>query len=109
MSGDSGDTRGDAKTYSLELTQLFDRVIYLLSTGPLWVDDGFGVVENYNHLPRGQEGSQGPQVFGVLYPRADGLGELAEEMSVRRRESVATDETTVFAEPFLDTVVVEDG
>ena len=42
-------------------------------------------------------------------PRTDDLGELAEEMSARRGELVATDEPTVGSKPFLDAIMMEDG
>ena len=51
----------------------------------------------------------GGQILGVVNPRADHLGESAEEMSAGGGELVATDEPTVGSEPFLDAIVVEGG
>ena len=45
----------------------------------------------------------------MFYPCTNGLGELSQEMSARGRELIAADESTVVAEPMLDTTVVEDG
>ena len=109
MSGDGGDPRGDTKTYSLKLAQLFDPSIYLRGACRLWVEDRFGIVQDYDHLLRGEEGLQGCQIFRVLDPCPDGLGESIEEVSERCSESVATNESSVRSESFLDPVVVEDG
>ena len=49
------------------------------------------------------------QVLRVFDVSTDDLGESAEEMSGRSREFVATYESTVFAKPSFDTIVVKDG
>ena len=54
-------------------------------------------------------GSQRCQIFGVFDPGTNDLGESGEEMETRSWESVATDESTVLAKPFLDPTVVEDS
>ena len=109
MSGDGGDAGGDAEAHVLKLAQLFHHVIDLPSARPLWVEEGLSIIEDKDHLRRGQEGSQRGQILRVLEACADRLGESAEKMSARGGELVATDEPTVGSEPFLDTIVVEDG
>jgi hypothetical protein len=75
----------------------------------LRVENGLGVVEDYEHLLGGKKGPQGCQILRVFDSRTDDLGETGEEMSARSRELIATDESTVLAKPFLDAIVVEDG
>jgi len=53
VSGDVGNPGGDAKTYGFEPTQLFHHVIDFPSVRPLWVEDGFCVIEEQDYLPRG--------------------------------------------------------
>ena len=47
---------------------------------PLGVKDGFSVVEDYEHLRGGKEGSQESHIVRVFDPRTDDLGEAGEEM-----------------------------
>ena len=83
--------------------------MYLLGLGSLGVENRLGVIEEQDHLPRGQESLQRSQILGMFYPCTNGLGELSQEMSARGRELIAADESTVVTEPLLDPVVVEDG
>ena len=75
----------------------------------LWVKDGLGVVEDYEHILGGKEGSEGCHILGVLDSRTDDLGETGQEMGAGSRELIATDESPVIAKSFLDTTVVEDS
>jgi hypothetical protein len=107
--GDGCDAGGDAETYCLELTQFLHHGVDLPSASSLWVENRFGIVEDYEHLLGGQEWTQGSQILGIFDARTDDLGKAAEEMSARGRELVATNEPPVLAEPLLDPIVVEDG
>ena len=53
---DGRNTGRDAKPNVVVATQLFHHAIDLLSIRSLWVEDGFRIVENYDHLLGGQEG-----------------------------------------------------
>ena len=48
--GDSGDTGGDAKTYVLDLAQLLHYGKYLPSARSLRIEDGFGIIQDKDHL-----------------------------------------------------------
>ena len=74
----------------------------------MWVEDGLGTVEYYEHLLGGKK-AVGCQILRIFDPRTDDLGETGEEMSARSRELVATDGSTIISEPFLDAIVVEDS
>ena len=90
--GDGGDARGNAKTDVAEPSQLIHSGVDLLRTHPLGVEDGFSIVEDHEHLLRGQVLSQGGQVLGVLDACADDLGEAAKKMCVGCGELIATNE-----------------
>ena len=75
---------------------------------PLWIEDGFGVVEDDEHLPGREEGFQGRQIIGVVDPCTDDLGESGKEMKSGSWELIATNESTVVPESFDNTIMVED-
>ena len=75
----------------------------------LRVENGFGVVKDYDRLLRRQEWTQGSQIFGVFDTYPGDPGEPVEEMTSRRRELVTPYEPTTLAEPLLDTIVMEDS
>ena len=107
--GDCCDTGGDTDTYGFKLTQFIHHCVDLFVIWPLWVEDGLGIVEDYEHLLGGKEGSEGRYILGVLDSRTDDLGETGQEMRARNRELIAADEPTVTTEQFLDATVVENG
>lgn len=109
MRWDSGDTGRNAETNVVELTQLFHSAISLLPTGPLWVENGFGVVKDYENFLGGEKRSKGDQVLGVFYTGTDYFGEAPEKVGAGSWELVATNKSTVIAKPFLDATVVEDS
>ena len=73
------------------------------------VEDRFGIVENYEDLLGGKEGSEGSQIIWILDACTDDLGEPCEKVGTRRRELIATYKSAVVAKPVLDSVVMEDG
>ena len=73
------------------------------------VENGLGIIENYEHLLGGKEGSKGFHILGIFDPRTDDLGETGEEMGAGSGELVATDKSTIGAKSILDAFVVEDG
>ena len=75
----------------------------------MWVKDGFSVVEDQDHLLRGQEGLKGGQTLRIFDPCADHLGESAEEVGAGGRKLIAAKEPTVVSKSLLDALVVEDG
>ena len=75
----------------------------------MWVKDRLGIVENYEDLLGGKEGSEGSQVIGIVDACTDDLGEPCEKVSTRRRELIAADESTIVAKPVLNPAVVEDS
>ena len=106
---DGGDARGYAQTHGRQLAQLFHQVVDLPRVRSFWVQNGLGVVEDYNHLLRSQEWTQGCQIVRIIDVRASGLGEPVEEMAERRRGFVNSDEPMILAKPLLDAIVMEDG
>ena len=107
--GSSGDTGCDADTDVVESTQLLHHGIHLPCVRSPGVKNRFRIIKDYHHLLRGQERPQGCQTLGIFDPRADDIGEPAEEVRARWRELVTTNESTVMAKPLLDSIVVEDG
>ena len=55
--GDSRETGSDADAYRFELAQFIHNVIDLPSICPLRVENRLGIVEDYEHLLGGKEGS----------------------------------------------------
>ena len=106
--GNGGNTGSDAEGHGCELTQLVHHGVDLLGVGPLGVEDGLGVIEDYEHLLGDKEGSQGGETLGVFEPCTDDLRKAGEEMSTRGWELVTTDEPTIVAEPCLDATIVEN-
>ena len=109
MWGDGGDAGSNAKANVAEPTQLLHHGIHLPGIWSLRVKNGFGVIEDQNHLVRGQERSQGGEVLRILDTCADGLGEPAEKMWEGSGELVTANESAVITEPCLDASVVKDG
>ena len=81
----------------------------LLGTRRFGVENGLGVVEHYQHLRGGKQGSKWCQVLGIFDAGTDDLGQPGKEMGGRGRKLIATDESTVSAKSFFDPIVVEDG
>jgi hypothetical protein len=106
--GDCGDTGGDEEAYRFELAKFIHYRIDLLDIRSFGVENGLCVVEDYDHVLRRKEGSQGRQVVGVFNPCTDGPGDFGEEMGARSRELVAADEPTILTKSFPNPVVVED-
>ena len=73
------------------------------------VENGFCVVEDDEHLPGGQEWTEGGQILGVFDTCTDDLGKATEEMSARSWELITTNEPPVLAEPSFDAIVVKDS
>ena len=109
MRGDSGDAGGNSKANVLEVAQLFHHSVYLPGIRSLRVENGFGIVEEQDHLHRGQEWSQRSQVIRVFDACTNNLRESGEEIDTRGCELVTTNEATVIAKPGLDPIVVEDS
>ena len=109
VSGDCCDAGSDTEAYGFEVTQFIHHRKDILAIRSLWVENGLGVVEDYEHILGGEGGPQGCQTFRVYNRRTDDCGETSEKMSARSGKLVATNESTVIAEPFLDTVVVKDS
>jgi hypothetical protein len=109
MRRDGGDPGGDAETNVAKPCQLIHHGVDLPRALPLQIEDGFGVVEDYDHLLRGQVLSQGGQILRVFDVCADDLGQSTEKMGSRSRELVAADEPPVVTKSLLDPIVVEDG
>ena len=97
MPGDRRDAGSDKEIYCFELAQFVHRRIDLLGIRSLRVQDGFGVVEDDEHLLEGKEGSQGCQVLWVFNTRTNDLEESGKEMSTRRWKLITTDESSVLA------------
>ena len=51
--GDGGDTGGDAKKNVAEPSQLIHRGVDFLRTRPLWIENGLGIIKDYDHRLRG--------------------------------------------------------
>ena len=77
MWGDGCDSGRDSKANVAEATQLLHHRVYLLGLGSLGVENRFGVIEEQDHLPRGQESLQRSQILGMFYPCTNGLGKLS--------------------------------
>ena len=80
----------------------------LVGVGSFRVEDGLGVVEDYEHLFGGKDGPKGSQVLGVFDLGTDDLRESGKEMGTGSRKLIAADESTVIAESFFDSIVMED-
>ena len=106
---DDRDAGGDAKTNVAESGQFIHSHIDFLCTRHLGIEDRFSIVEDYEHLLRGQVSSQGCQVLGVLDSCTDDLGELTEKVGVGCGELITADEPTVVTKPLFDPVVMEGG
>ena len=109
VSGDCSDAGCDAEAYGFELTEFVHHCVDLLVIWSLGVENGLGVVEDYEYVLGGKKGAQRCQVLRVFDPCTNDLGEAGEEMKERSGELVAPDESTVISKPFLDPIVVEDG
>ena len=59
MLGDGRDTGGDANEDGFEPTQFIHHSVDLLGTRPLGVEDGLGIIEDYERLLGRKEGSEG--------------------------------------------------
>jgi len=55
--GDDGDSGGDAETNVAEPRQFIHIGVDLLRVRPLWIENRFGIFEDYERLLRGQEWS----------------------------------------------------
>ena len=107
--GDRCHAGGDAEAYRPELAQFVHHRKDLFGIRSSRVKHGLGVVQDYEHLLGGKEGSQRCKVLGVFDPRTDDLGESGQEVGARSGKLIAADESTVPAKPFLDPIVVKDG
>ena len=106
---DGGDARRYAQTQGRQFAQLLHQTVDLPHVRSFWVQNRFGIVEDYDHLLRSQEWKQGCQIFRIIDARASGLGEPVEEMVERRWEFVTSDEPTILPEPLLGAIVMEDS
>src|SRR5882757_2713564 len=104
---DNGKPGGNEKRNVVELAQLFHCRIDVSTVCSLWVEYRFGVIEDDQHLLGGQELAEGGQTLGILVACTDDTRELTEERSERGGELVTADESTIFAEPLFDPIVVE--
>jgi hypothetical protein len=109
MSGDCGDAGSDEEGYRFELTQFLDHQTDLLRIRYLGIQNGLGVVQDYEHLIGREEGSEGCHILGVFDSRADHLGESSEEMSTRYGELVAANESTILPKTCFDPIVMKDS
>ena len=109
MRGDSRDTGSDEKADRFELTQSVHHSVDPLGICSLRVKNGLGIVEDDENLLGGKEGPQGHEILRILDLRTNDLGEPGEELRARSGELVATNESTVVAEPVLDAIMVEDS
>jgi hypothetical protein len=100
--------RSDEKAYGFELAQFIYHRINLVGIWSFGIENGFCVVEDYEGLLGGKEGSQRCQVLGVFNPCADDFGESGEEMGAGSRKLIAAYKSTVVAKSFFDPIVVED-
>ena len=107
--GDCRNTGSDTDAYFFELTQFVHQGMDIFGAWCFRVENGLGVVKDFEHLLGGKEGSQGRKVFRIFDPRTDDLGESGKEVGPRSRELIATDESSVLAKSFLDPIMVEDG
>jgi hypothetical protein len=108
MRGDSGEAGGYGEADVGEAAEFYNYAVDLLGVGPLRIEDGFRVVEEDDHLPRGQKGLEGNQSFRVFDARTNDLGESVEKMGTRSGEPVAANESTIVAKSLLDAIVMED-
>ena len=109
MCGKSGNAGGEAEANVSEPAQLLHHGIYPPGVRSLRVEDGFGVIEDKDHLLRRQGWSQRGQIRRVLDACPDDLGKSAEEVNTRRLDLVATDKSPIVAKSFFDEMVVEES
>jgi hypothetical protein len=107
--GDHCDTGCDTEAYRFELAQFIHQGIDLRCTCFFGVENGLGVVEDYEHVLGGKQGSEGCEILGIFNPRTEDPGESGKEIGARSRKLITAHESTVFTKSYFNPIVVEDG